>query len=57
VRRRLAIIAIGVITMFAAPAGLSGANAAPRVGGVSTQSSSACMGGILGWGICLPALF
>jgi hypothetical protein len=58
VKRRIAIIAVGVIGMFTAPATITAASAAPApVGGASARASGACLGGILGLGLCLPALF
>ncbi len=55
-RRRAAIVAISLIAMFAAPLGMSAANAAPA----RTQANSICLGGVEFLGlkpICLAPLF
>lgn len=54
-RRRIAIVAVGLIAMVAAPAGMGAADAAPA----EPQANSVCLGGgFLGLkGICLKPLF
>jgi hypothetical protein len=56
VKRRVAIVAVGLIAMLSAPVGIGAASAAP----VTAQAKSACIGGLQSLGlkaICLPNLF